>query len=133
MVIDDLVARIEDSSSKKSSISDSLNIFGELFSNIFSDKSATPCSHDELNDYRFAIVYKYILDENKSDRQVFRNTSASQANVKAIDFISDLQKYIHRTCTDMVKDWKENTGYSNDLFSELDLIRKKSTSSIRRK
>ncbi|MGV8171320.1 MAG: hypothetical protein ACP5OA_01345 [Candidatus Woesearchaeota archaeon] len=130
MSIDDTVDKVENSFSKKSTISDLLDKFGGLFSKVVSEKYSLSYKKTELNEYQFAIVYKYIIDNNKSDRQAFRGKSSGQTNVKAVDFVSGLQKYIHDACVDIAKDAKENTGYSLELFNDLDLIRKQSNSSL---
>lgn len=128
MGIETLIEKIESSSSKNSSISDALTTFGDL-STEMAKRYGISTKVEDIQGYQFALVYKYIIDENKSDRQVFKS-STSPANAKAIDFISGLQKYIYNSCMDMVSDVRNDTSYSADLFGELDLIRKKSNQSL---
>jgi hypothetical protein len=81
---------------------------------------------------QFAIVYKYIDDEKKSDRMSFKNES--NANAKATDFINGLEKYLRNICQTIIiydKSGDERAdNYITGLFDELKMIRNKSGHSL---
>ena len=130
MFIDDIVTKLGSGSQKNRSIDELLALFGDLLSITVSEKRAMNYISEDLPEYQFAVVYKYIIDENKSDRQTFKGSLANSTNVKANDFISGLQKYIHNACYNIISDFKTDNNYSCELLDELNVIKKRSSSSL---
>jgi hypothetical protein len=111
-------------STKKNSISTLLNCFGKFVSNIDYDPIK-----DSIDTYvkesQFAIVFKYISDEKKSDWLTFKNDS--NVNAKATDFVNGLDKYLRNICQSLVnainKEDGKNDVYATKLRNELRMIR----------
>lgn len=117
---------------KRNSINSLLYVFGKLVDNIpysrRNTESVKSGDTDYLRECQFAIVYKYIDDEKKSDRMNFKNDS--NANAKATDFINGLEKYLRNVCTQILSHPEGDDPYVTSLFDELEVIRSKSGHSL---
>jgi len=114
-------------SNKKSSISNLLYTFGILTSNMNPDLNKKD-DNTYIRESQFAIVYKYISDEKKSDRLTFKNES--NVNAKATDFVNGLGKYLHNVCESLIKNSDKDDNYVTGLLDELEMIRSKSGHSL---
>jgi hypothetical protein len=117
---------------KKNSISSLLSVFGKLVPNVDST-SNTDYGSTYVKECQFAIVYKYISDENKSDRLTFKHES--NVNAKATDFVNGLDKYLRTICRSLIaaKDinaQRQDIAYATSLSDELKMIRSKSHHSL---
>ena len=81
-IIDDSIAVLD---ANKASISGLLSVFGKLISNIDSNPTKE-YTDNYVKECQFAIVYRYIDVEKKSDRLTFKNNS--NVNAKATDFVN---------------------------------------------
>jgi len=135
VAIDDLVNKFEKMRSK-STLSDLFNVFGELVSRVDYHVDKNHDISTYVNECQFALVYNYILDENKSDRS-FKGNSGT-ANSKADDFVTGLKEYVTNVCTSIIDDSKNFSGdvpskdksYTLNLIDDINSIRKRSVNSL---
>jgi len=100
----------------KNSISSLLSCFGKLVSKFDYDPNKE--SIDKVvKESQFAIVYKYICEEKKSDSLTFKHNS--NANAKATDFVNGLDKYLRNVCQSLINSMNKDNGTNNNYVTKL--------------